>query len=237
MPVDVSKPLSDTEIDELAEFLISDGTPEECMDISTLDGFLTGLVIGPETIMPSRWLPVVWDETEQDEMAWKSRKEAERIMGLVMRLYNSIVQAFQVDPPDFNPLLPIHKVAGEEVTIIDEWCWGFMRSIGLAPESWEPLFEDEEQKAGIFPISLHGTEKGWKSLKEDPKISAIPHEEWVAMLPAAVRELYEFWLPARRAEAQISQAAISQKVSRNEPCPCGSGKKYKKCCGAPESLS
>ncbi|MBL4692142.1 MAG: SEC-C domain-containing protein, partial [Magnetovibrio sp.] len=23
-----------------------------------------------------------------------------------------------------------------------------------------------------------------------------------------------------------------QKVGRNEPCPCGSGKKYKKCCGA-----
>ncbi|WP_462431052.1 SEC-C metal-binding domain-containing protein, partial [Bilophila wadsworthia] len=21
------------------------------------------------------------------------------------------------------------------------------------------------------------------------------------------------------------------KVGRNEPCPCGSGKKYKKCCG------
>lgn len=25
--------------------------------------------------------------------------------------------------------------------------------------------------------------------------------------------------------------AQSEKVSRNEPCPCGSGKKYKKCCG------
>jgi SEC-C motif-containing protein len=26
--------------------------------------------------------------------------------------------------------------------------------------------------------------------------------------------------------------ATSQKIGRNEPCPCGSGKKYKKCCGA-----
>jgi preprotein translocase subunit SecA len=23
-----------------------------------------------------------------------------------------------------------------------------------------------------------------------------------------------------------------RKIGRNEPCPCGSGKKYKKCCGA-----
>ncbi|NLB77381.1 MAG: hypothetical protein GX796_00625, partial [Clostridiaceae bacterium] len=26
--------------------------------------------------------------------------------------------------------------------------------------------------------------------------------------------------------------AVSTKVGRNDPCPCGSGKKYKKCCGA-----
>ena len=24
----------------------------------------------------------------------------------------------------------------------------------------------------------------------------------------------------------------SKKIGRNDPCPCGSGKKYKKCCGA-----
>ncbi len=235
--MEVSKPLSDAEIKDLAEFLISDETPEECMDISTLDGFLTGVLIGPDTIPPSRWIPVALGETKQDEMAWESPEKAECIMGLVMRLYNSIVQDFQCDPPDFNPLFMINTATDEEVTVIDEWCWGFMKSVDLSPESWEPLFDDEEQKAGIFPISLHGTEKGWKLLEEDPKISKVPHEEWVAMLPAAVREIYEFWLPLRRAEAQISHAAISQKVSRNEPCPCGSGKKYKKCCGAPGSLS
>lgn len=26
--------------------------------------------------------------------------------------------------------------------------------------------------------------------------------------------------------------AVSSKIGRNDPCPCGSGKKYKKCCGA-----
>jgi len=28
------------------------------------------------------------------------------------------------------------------------------------------------------------------------------------------------------------EPVVSRKVGRNEPCPCGSGKKYKKCCGA-----
>ena len=31
--------------------------------------------------------------------------------------------------------------------------------------------------------------------------------------------------------AQEPVVAAGPKVGRNEPCPCGSGKKYKKCCG------
>ena len=38
--------------------------------------------------------------------------------------------------------------------------------------------------------------------------------------------------PAKRVS---TKPASSKKVGRNDPCPCGSGKKYKKCCGANES--
>jgi preprotein translocase subunit SecA len=37
--------------------------------------------------------------------------------------------------------------------------------------------------------------------------------------------------PGRPATARPEpRAADGQKVGRNDPCPCGSGKKYKKCC-------
>lgn len=32
-------------------------------------------------------------------------------------------------------------------------------------------------------------------------------------------------------EFRRSKMAVSNKIGRNDPCPCGSGKKYKKCCG------
>jgi SEC-C motif len=40
--------------------------------------------------------------------------------------------------------------------------------------------------------------------------------------------------PAARIEGveDAPVAAASQKIGRNDPCPCGSGKKFKKCCGA-----
>jgi len=32
-------------------------------------------------------------------------------------------------------------------------------------------------------------------------------------------------------EEKKNQPIKTEKVGRNDPCPCGSGKKYKKCCG------
>lgn len=90
-------PLSDEELDELEQFLISDTTPEECMDIAMLDGFLTALVIGPNTLLPSQWLPAVWGETDEEEMVWESGEQMQRILGLVMRMYNDRVHDLHED--------------------------------------------------------------------------------------------------------------------------------------------
>lgn len=233
--MEFSNALSNTELDELNDFLISDETLEGCMDISTLDGFLTALIIGPDTIVPSRWLPVLWGETENDEMVWESMDKMEPITSLILRHYNSIAEGFQVDPPDFNPIIYISGEE-EEVAIIDEWCHGFMQAVGLSFDSWKPIIDSDEHRRLITPILLHGTAEGWEELAEDPQFSAFSHEEWVAMLPAAVREIHQFWIPYRRAEAQIAKKTSIPKTGRNDPCPCGSGKKYKKCCGASWAL-
>jgi len=57
----ISKPLSDEELEKLDDFLLSDMTPDSCMDISTLDGFLTGTVITPGITSQDKWLNWVWD--------------------------------------------------------------------------------------------------------------------------------------------------------------------------------
>ena len=58
--ISLTTPLSESEMTELEEFLISGVTPEECMDISALDGFLTSLVIGPGLVPPSVWIKAIW---------------------------------------------------------------------------------------------------------------------------------------------------------------------------------
>lgn len=34
-------------------------------------------------------------------------------------------------------------------------------------------------------------------------------------------------------DVPVERARADESVGRNDPCPCGSGKKYKKCCGKP----
>lgn len=49
-------------------------------------------------------------------------------------------------------------------------------------------------------------------------------EQWEGVLPEETRKDIA-------KQYRQSKIAVSNKVGRNDPCPCGSGKKYKKCCG------
>ena len=54
MPIPMP-PTAPIDLDALGAFLISDRVPEGSMGLSDLDGLLTGVVVGPELIMPSEW--------------------------------------------------------------------------------------------------------------------------------------------------------------------------------------
>lgn len=82
-----------------------------------------------------------------------------------------------------------------------------------------------------------------EALTEDSEIdkSILLYKLYYNMLNAKANWLYELeeWDDLLSAEERTSirkkfnedHRAVSTKVGRNDPCPCGSGKKYKKCCG------
>jgi preprotein translocase subunit SecA len=69
-----------------------------------------------------------------------------------------------------------------------------------------------------------------------PRQPAPPRDENADAVAAAAKAASEGRRPMRRAPQQASRptqpTAGAAVVGRNEPCPCGSGKKFKKCCGA-----
>ena len=87
--MDENIPLSgQIDLDALDDYLISDHAPDNGMGLSDLDGFLTGIVVGPELILPSEWLPVIWGG---DEPEFQTETEMRMVLGTIMGRYNEIV--------------------------------------------------------------------------------------------------------------------------------------------------
>src|ERR1022692_2728853 len=89
------------DLEELSDYLDSDLSPDDCMGLSDLDGFLTAIVVGSELIMPSEWLPIVWGHEEPE---FESAAHAEAIIGLIMGRYNEIAAGIIADPENFEPI-------------------------------------------------------------------------------------------------------------------------------------
>ena len=221
------QPLTPEELDELEQLLNADDAPEECMDIAMLDGFLTGVIIGPNTLLPSQWLPRIWGETADDAAPFADDARARRIVELIMRFYNDRVYDLEEGVEEYDPVIYQDQREDENVPIIDEWCVGFISAIELDSEGWKPLLEANPEAVGglLTPMLLYGTEDGLDKLeREDPQ--GARHREIAAALGPCVIGIRDYWLPGRKAASTFRREAA--KVGRNDPCPCGSGRKFKK---------
>ncbi len=101
---------------------------------------------------------------------------------------------------------------------------GFLDGINDSLITSNPIEEMEEETG----ISLnYDKEKLYYNMVAASADWLYELEEWDALLSQERRkELYK----EQRSSGTIVRDA--KKVGRNDPCPCGSGKKYKKCCGA-----
>jgi uncharacterized protein len=228
---DLSDPLSDEELERLQTVLLdrvdedaaTDGKDEGVLDVSELDGLLTAVVSGPVTIVPSRWLPAVWGDFEP---TWHSVDDYGAFMSMLMRHMNSIVETLIEEPEAFEPMYLEHVWKGKAVLVVDEWCEGYMRGVGLAADEWRagaPEIADL-----LAPIRAFTAATDWQA-HELSEAQAAKLRDAIA---PNVRALHAYWLARRAKETQslARQERLSLRVGRNEPCPCGSGKKYKKCC-------
>ena len=204
------------------------------MDVAMLDGFLTALAVGPALVPPSEWLPRVWG-VQDEEPDFESLDQAERILGLLMRLYNQNFRTLTEAPESFAPLLPEWEQDGKLSVSGEEWCAGFGLGVGLRVEDWRPLFEDDEARILLGPMIWLSSEQARQEMGagRDPEGT---HRKMLVLIGLSVIAIYKYWEAYRNRGAELTRepSGIGRKprVGRNDPCPCGSGKKFKKCCGA-----
>jgi uncharacterized protein len=84
-----NEPLTDAELDRLGDFLKS-CKGGRAMNVEALDGFFAALIAGPETVMPSEYYPEVFGGEMSEACEFGSLDEANEILGLMMRHWNTI---------------------------------------------------------------------------------------------------------------------------------------------------
>jgi hypothetical protein len=110
-PVPAFTPFSDEDFETLGDWLVR--RAKGISDIVELEGFLTAIVIGPNTLSPLAWLPKVWGGKQPS--GFKDLDELNRLVALVMGFYNSIVAVFEATPRKFAPTFYESKEKGKRV--------------------------------------------------------------------------------------------------------------------------
>jgi uncharacterized protein len=221
------------QFEDLNDVLMSNRTPEDSFLLSDLDGFLHGLAAGPEFIMPSEWLQHVWGHGEPE---FADEAEAKRVLGTIVERYQEIDREFDrgldADP---DPIF-WHSSTGD--AIVMDWADGFMEAVGLRRRRWQRLFNDPQGLEMIAPIAAHCVDGNgtppyglhipkWRQYRENAP-------DRICDAVVAIADFWRYGAGRHQPSNQNVRTAATgrRKVGRNEPCPCGSGKKYKRCCGA-----
>lgn len=198
-------------------------SPSDREMMAWTEGILTAAAIGPERTRPDEWAKAVFGPDRKYDDAEQGQASA----AMLALLHNKIVDDLRHMRADYAPFFLEHAEDGEEIRLAVEWAHGFIRGMRLRGQAWDTLVASKQGKRSLAAIVvfLPGVLKS----EVGPEELAAAQKDALAWIGAAVFEISQYWKThTRRAEPAILDPF--RKIGRNEPCPCGSGKKHKKCC-------
>lgn len=232
-------PLTDAELDRL-EALLDDPALEEALRLDEAQGYLCAALAGPRPMPPERWLADILGSDEALELP-----VGLEAAGLLRRFADALEAELNAGDPPTLLLYPLEE-GDDAPSDYQPWCEAYLAAVDAAEEDWfdflgeDDTEDDEEVREEIaylderlFPLMAltgeaesaareHG--EAWPEGEEREQLLAECEDD----LPRAVADIHNFW----RAQRSIGTVRReSPKIGRNETCSCGSGKKYKHCCG------
>lgn len=233
--------LTDDELDELADLLEATPEPLTPLDVLMLDGYLAGVLVQPRVLPIDEWLPPVFDFErrplpEGSDAAWRARCTT-----LIERRRDALNAGISEDGW-FDPLIvdverapPVSEYDAVQSPVsraLMPWAAGFQ----WAQACFVDLENSADDAIGAVLARIYRHLPPQDDADRE-LLATLEREQPLADLDAGIEdlvtatvELWDLTAKARFAVATVRRA--SAKVGRNEPCPCGSGKKFKACHGA-----
>ena len=247
---------SDAEIEHLNTLCRRLAGFKHDVSLEWVDGFMTALLAGPRTVPPSEWLPAMFDDAF--DRAFADPEDLRQAMAAFLGRWNVIARQLDpealLDDPEVLRLSPLVVDYDDEVRSelvaegrlgVDDlarlpsngavWAEGFIDAVKAFPGDWpEPDLDTDEGRfhddclMGVIALTLDEADLAAYVAERDPD-QALSRDDLIDEACFCVQDLRLYWLDHAPTHAPIRAAP---KPGRNDPCPCGSGRKYKKCCGA-----
>jgi len=185
-------------------------------------GLLHAIALAPSMIPPSSWLEVVWPNGLGD----LTEAEAENAIRLVMRQYNEVMSAVA----DGQLMIP----EPEDVDDCKSFAAGY--TMGAALDHEWINHDDRWTFAAPFAFLAGQHDLVPEDLLQKLQADRDAESSLLKQMAAILYATQESFSEAPQTQLERTSAVphpSAPKVGRNEPCPCGSGKKHKRCCGAP----
>lgn len=244
---DSGRALADAELDRLEHLLAERVLPNDGMSLEILDGFLSALVVAPQAVPAEEYLREVWGK---DPPAWASPAEQDEAIALIEGLRRHILWRVQREPDALgeaaSPFMLLPPDADDEgapepadFAVGTGWAIGFLHGVSLRDAAWGERIAQadwvaEDLEAVLALAAVEDDEDGdGGSAAGHADVDAAPLDpeqrlDLIADVPAMLHDLHCL----RIDELRPAPARRTAEPGRNDACPCGSGRKYKKCCGA-----
>lgn len=233
-------PLDDDRLERLSDVLDARAVPFKGLNLEALDGFLSALAVGPEPVPMDEWSPTVWGGKPP---RWRDAEEAAEIDALLaghLRLVEQRVRYDGDDLPDrLAPLiwLPEDPSAHDDdaLDVGRDWAVGFLRGVELRDAAWNAWLDEHawiEEILGFVDRLASGEVIDARAGEAAAAPETLSFDERMGIvmeLPGMLADLHHHRIDTLTPRTPIRREAVPE---RNDPCPCGSGRKYKKCHGA-----
>ncbi len=228
MSASAERPLSAREQDRLEQFVEASESGEnplgwQPMPFDMFQGFLCGVASAPEDVAPEDWLPWAFGIEQWPD----ARPEAAEWFELAKRFYGQQLPSLEGRE---DAELILYDETPEASNRFEFWCIGFLDGLEVASDPLEAIGDPDEVDELLFPVRVLGgaldegerkrfSDKEWSRL-----IGECSEELWPSVLAT-----YRYGNALRGRPSTVKRTA--PKTGRNDPCPCGSRKKFKNCCG------
>lgn len=234
------------DLEALEECFNSDGIKNSFESLYYSLGFITAIASSPETVQPNEWIEqlVTTDKKTPD---FESEQQVKIFTSNLITWWDQCNQLFdQGGTIQLPEALKLTKT-GKPNNPLKEFSAGYLDGFDWLLNTWQALLPEENQEAhrtlSVLNFMLARFLDEEKMTKAEPELcKQLPDNAGcLKVLPNLISGVgmlgKDISLEEQEQHSESEKTMIDEpfknltrSVGRNDPCPCGSGKKFKKCC-------